>query len=332
MKRNKMYTSLSELFKKHSFSNYLKKLMITVLVIFSLNSCEEPYTPITLESEQEYVVEGYVEAGEESNPVFVIVSRSIPFISTISPEKFSTLFVNDANVTVNDGDKTVSLLPVCLSQIPDELKNEVYAVLGFNPDSTSADICIYADLFGLIKKEYNRRYDLTVKISDKIITATTTIPEMVPITGLRWADPPGAPNDTLARLWATLKDPSGVSNYYRYFTAQGGSALIPPFNSVIDDPLFDGMEFEFPLQRAQRRGEGNFDPDTFGLYQRGDTVHIKWCSIDKAHFDFWNTRDFSANSGGPFASYTRITSNIKGGLGVWGGYAVAHYRMRVPIK
>jgi hypothetical protein len=317
---------------KINITKFLQFIFIPTMILIGVSSCEEPYTPDTFESEQEYVVEGYVEVGEESNPVFVIVSRSIPFLSTINPEKFATLFVNDAEVTVNDGDKTVSLIPVCLSQIPEELKEEVYAVLGFNPDSTSVDLCLYADLLGLIKKEYNRRYDLTVRVSDKTITATTTVPQLVPLTNLRWTDPPGIPSDTLARLWVTLEDPPGVANFYRYFTAQGGGSLIPPFNSAIDDPLFDGMKFEFPLQRAQRRGEGNFDPDSFGLFMRGDSVHIKWCAIDKEHFDFWNTRDFSANSGGPFASYTRISSNINGGLGIWGGYAVSHYRTRVPLK
>ncbi|MBK9151113.1 MAG: DUF4249 domain-containing protein [Saprospiraceae bacterium] len=310
------------------FSTFLFFLMITI----GVSSCEEPYTPNTLESEQEYVVEGYVEVGEEANPVFVIVTRSIPFITTISPDQFSKLFVNDAQVTVNDGEKTVSLIPVCLSQIPEDLKREVYAVLGFNPDSTAVDICIYADLFGQVRKKFNNKYDLTVRVGQKTMTASTTVPELVPLKEFRWAEPPGQPIDTMARLWVTLEDPKGVPNFYRYLTAQSDGPLIAPFNSVIDDPIFDGMKFEFPLQKAERRGDGNFDPDTFGLFRRNQPVHIKWCSIDQEHYDFWRTRDSGANRGGPFASYIRISSNIKGGLGIWGGYAVAHYRMTVPPK
>ncbi|MBK7223573.1 MAG: DUF4249 family protein [Saprospiraceae bacterium] len=54
--------------------------------------------------------------------------------------------------------------------------------------------------------------------------------------------------------------------------------------------------------------------------------------LDKVHFDFWKTRDFAANSGGPFSSYTRIKTNINGGLGIWGGYSVQNYRLYCPPK
>ena len=53
---------------------------------------------------------------------------------------------------------------------------------------------------------------------------------------------------------------------------------------------------------------------------------------DEAHFDFWNTRDFSANSAGPFSSYTRIKGNVDGALGIWGGYSVDSYRLFVPYE
>jgi hypothetical protein len=306
--------------------------VIAVWMVLGFSSCEEPYIPSTSEQEQEIVVEGYVEAGEGANPTFVILTKSIPFISTISADKFAELFVKGANVTVFDGDKTVQLTELCLSQIPDDLKDEVFAVLGLNPDSSSVDICVYADLFSQIKREQGRSYDLKVQVQGKTLTATTTIPEFAGLFDFTFKEPPGVPRDTLAELRVKIKDPKGKKNYYRYFTATSKDPrFIPPFGSVTDDALFDGMEFEFPLQKASRRG-GDFDPDSFGLYRRTDSVFIKWCNIDKAHFDFWNTRDFSANSGGPFASYTRIITNIQGGLGIWGGYAAETYKLYVPPK
>ncbi|MBK8348299.1 MAG: DUF4249 domain-containing protein [Saprospiraceae bacterium] len=314
---------------------HIKKLIYSLIIptfILSQTSCEETFVPDTSVSQQEIVVEGYVEAGKDANPVFVILTRSIPFISTIEPDKFSELFVKNAKITVFDGDKTVELNEICLSQIPDELKEEVYAVLGLNPDSTAADICVYADLFEKITREYGRKYDLKVMVDDKILTATTSIPQPIGLSGFKWSDPPGAPNDTLAQLNVTINDPVAEKNFYRYFTATGKDRqFIPPFGSVTDDAIFNGKEFEFPLQKAQRRG-GDFDPVTFGLYERGDSVFVKWCAIDKAHFEFWNTRDFSANSGGPFSSYTRISSNVTGGLGIWGGYAIESYSLYPPPK
>jgi Domain of unknown function (DUF4249) len=307
------------------------KLLFSAIILFAFTSCEVEYIPETSISEQEIVVEGYVEVGEGSNPTFVILTRSIPFISTINPDKFTELFVRNAEVSVFDGDKTVTLTEICLSQIPEELKAQVYAVLGFNPDSSSVDICVYADLLQQIKRDYGRKYDLKVQVEGKTITASTTVPAYTGISNFMWVDPPGTPSDTLAQLNVTIDDPAGIKNYYRYLTATGDDALIPPFGSVTDDAIFDGKKFEFPLQKAERRG-GDFDPESFGLFMRGDSVFVKWCSIDKVHFDFWNTRDFSANSGGPFSSYTRIATNIKGGLGIWGGYACNTYRLYAPPK
>lgn len=304
-------------------------------VVFLVSSvfigCEEPYTPSTIESQQEYVVEGYVEAGNQTNPVFVMISRSIPYLSTVSPDKFAELFVKNAEVTVNDGDKSVRLTQICLNDLPEEIKKMVAEALNLDPENLTADICIYGDILNQIIKEEGRTYTLDITVEGKQLKATTTIPIHVPIHDLVWMDPPGTPNDTLARLLATIQDPLETMNYYRYFTADVGEGFVAPFNSVVDDAIFNGKTFEFPLQKAERRG-GDFSPETFGLYKRGSKVVIKWCSLDKQHFNFWNTRDFAANSGGPFSSYTRISTNIEGGLGIWGGYAVSVDTLEVPVK
>jgi len=316
---------------KMNIMKKIRTIFVFVAIIFVFSSCEEEYTPDTNISQQEIVVEGYIEVGESSNPTFVILTKSIPFISTINPDKFTELFIKNASVSVFDGEKTVSLTEICLSQVPDELKAQVYDVLGFNPDSSAVDICVYADLFEQITKAYDRKYDLKVIAEGKTLTASTTIPQYVGLSDFKWNDPPGKPNDTLTELNVRINDPASIKNYYRYLTASGKNRLTPPFGSVTDDAIFDGKDFEFPLQKAERRG-GDFDPETFGLFKRSDSVFVKWCNIDKAHYDFWNTRDFSANSGGPFSSYTRIATNIKGGLGIWGGYAVHTYRLYAPPK
>lgn len=312
----------------------MKQLVYTIfcLVVLGLSACEDEYIPETSVSQQEIVVEGYIEAGEGSNPTYVMVTKSIPFISSISQDKFAEFFIKGADVSVFDGDKTVNLTELCLADLPDDIKKQVYEVLGFNPDSTVADICVYADIFNQITKEVGRKYDLTVVAEGKTLTSSTTIPVHVGLYDFSWQDPPGEPSDTLAELNCKISDPIG-KNFYRYFTATGKEPrLIPPFTSVTDDAFFDGRDsLEFPLQKAESRG-GDFDLETFGYYERGDSVVVKWCTIDEQHFDFWKTRDFAANSGGPFSSYTRISSNIKGGLGIWGGYAVHTYRLYCPPK
>ena len=100
--------------KKMKTSNIIYLLAIIV----SLYSCEEPYTPPTTEDSQQYVVEGYVESGEGSLPTYVLLTRSIPYLSEIGPDKLASLFVKDASVVVNDGDKDVTLTKLCVDALP----------------------------------------------------------------------------------------------------------------------------------------------------------------------------------------------------------------------
>ncbi|MFT4535043.1 MAG: hypothetical protein ACJA1A_001583 [Saprospiraceae bacterium] len=303
---------------------------ISILAIFSLGGCIEDYVPSPEETKQELVVEGFIEAGEGSTPAYVLITKSIPFLSTIDLSTFDDLFVNEAKVSVNDGIKSVEFTELCLADLPPVIKELAAQVLGFDPDSTSLNICAYVDILDQLDRRIGGKYDLIIETEDAIITATTSIPTFIPLTKLRWDDPPGTPSDTLARLWVTIADNENEDNYYRFFTEENNTGFVIPFSSVTDDAFFNGQNFEFPLNKAERR-DGEFDPNSFGLYNRGDSIRIKWMNIDEAHFDFWNTLEFSRNNTGPFGSFNRVTSNVDGALGVWGGYAVGYYEDVVPF-
>ena len=75
---------------------------------------------------------------------------------------------------------------------------------------------------------------------------------------------------------------------------------------------------------------GDFDFDTFGYFWRGDTVVVRAASLDYAHFRFWQTLEYNTGSQGPFGTYTRIESNINGGLGIWGGISYNDYTIIIP--
>jgi hypothetical protein len=310
----------------------LKNIIYTVstLAMISLGGCIEDYVPSTEETKQETVIEGFIEAGESSAPAYVLITKSIPFLSTIELSTFDDLFVNEAKVTVNDGTNNVELTELCLADLPPGIKEVAAQVLGFDPESTSLNICAYVDILDQLDRKIGGKYDLRIETGESIITATTTIPPFIPLTKLRWDDPPGAPSDTLARLWITIADDEEEDNYYRYFTEENNTGFVIPFSSVTNDAFFDGQDFEFPLNKAEQR-DGSFDPNTFGLYNRGDSIRIKWMNLDEAHFDFWNTLEFSRNNSGPFSSFNRVSSNVDGALGIWGGYAVGYYEDMVPF-
>lgn len=299
--------------------------MGTVIISFiALLGCEEEYIPEPSGEGQKFVVEGYIEAGQDPLPPYVILTRTFDFYSELGPDQFNSAFVHGADVEVSDGTLTVKLLEVCLLDLPPDIRDQVAAQFGIKSDSLAVNFCIYVDLFNLLNPQENKRYDLKINVEGQTIMATTVIPPHIPIDTLFFASPPGQPNDTLAQLRVTITDPPGVRNYYRYFGSTNGNAYKAIFSSVEEDLFFDGKSFEFQLYNPETT-DADVDPSEFGLYFVGDTISIKWCTVDEAYFDFWNTLEFSNANQGPFASYTRLQSNIQGGLGIWGGLSVSYY-------
>jgi hypothetical protein len=313
--------------------NYkLLGLLSVISLLFVMTNCSEPYIPPTSQDDQQFVIEGFVEAGENTFPVYVLITKSIPFISEVGQETFESIFVSDADVRVTDGDKEVQLTQLCANDpnLPDVFKEAVAAFFGIEISEMAPNICVYVDILDQITKEIGRSYDLQVTIGEEVMTATTTIPRHIPLENIKVADTPGDGIDTLAKLNVTVSDPVG-RDYHRYVSGIGDRGYTPPFTSVTDDAFFDGDSFEFPLDRASYPDE-DFDFATVGFWPRGDTARIKWMNLDKVHFDFWNTRDFAANSGGPFSNYTRIAGNVDGALGIWGGYSISEYVIPIPPK
>jgi hypothetical protein len=291
-------------------------------------ACEEAFIPPVVSGTDQLVVEGYIEAGDVPTPPYVLVTRSFPFFNELSQDQLSNAFVHDATVTVSDGTLTVVLTEICLDDIPPAVRDQLGAFIGVSPDSIGFNICVYLDTSFSMLGEAGKTYTLTVATGSETVTATTTIPDPVPLDTLYFTAPPGQINDTLAQLLVRLNDPPGVHNYYRYFTRTNDGFFDRPFTSVTDDRLFDGQQFLFPLTKAEP-ANADFDFNTFGLYRVGDETTIKWMNIDKAQFDFWNSLEFSRSNQGPFSSYTRVSHTVSGGLGVWAGISARYYTLRV---
>lgn len=298
-------------------------LFLMIATVVSFTACEEEFTPEIASEPLDIVVEGFVEAGPNPTPTYVLLTRSFSFYSEFGADELDQGFVNDAIVEVTVDGNTFTLPELCLNDLAPEEREVAAELLGFDPDSIMINFCIYIDLFNAIAPEAGKTYDLNIEVEDKILTASTTIPEYVPLDSLRFQQPPGEPSDTLRELRCLIQDPE-ITNYYRYLTQINGEGFVPGFNSVTDDRFFNGQAFEFPLQKGEPRN-GEFDQTTFGLYEVGDTATIKWCVIDEAHYKFWSTLEFNAVNQGPFSSYTRIETNIEGGIGIWGGLSAEYY-------
>ncbi len=302
----------------------INKIFFLILVSIIIVSCEKEFIPNVIVSD-EIVVEGYIEAGKSNTlPPYVILTKNIPFFKELTAEQFANLYVKNAEVTITDGKTTSTLQPICWKNLTANEKQIVSRLIGVNVDSVSKDfdLCIYLDPGGAFRAKEGNTYDLTVKAEGKIITASTTIPLSVPLDSAFFIQPPGNTGDTLAQMRAWITDPQGP-NYYKYFTRTNTGPYVTGANSVVDDRFFNGQSFKFNLFKSEPR-QTNTKPEAFGLFRLGDTISIKWCNIDKAHFDFWSTLEFNARNQGPFSAYTRIKSNIKGGIGIWGGINVSY--------
>ena len=321
----------------------IRVISYLLLVLALSTACEKEYIPETTYDGPQVVVEGYIQNGPGALPPFVLLTRSIEYSASLNQDVLNDLFIHDAEVLISDGDNTIQLFELCVSDLsflPQFLQNAIAQAIGIPPiDSLGFDICVYTDLGGILglglTVEEGRNYELTVIAEGfDTIRSKTTLTPRVNIDSLTYVDHPAYPNfDSLVEVRAHFQDPPGP-NYYRSFSQRNQEAMYPAGTrgtngSVSDDNIFDGQNFSFAILRGQDPF-GEFDFDTFGYFWRGDTVTIRAASIDYEHFRFWKTTEYNTGSQGPFGTYTRIESNIEGGLGIFGGISYNDYTIIIP--
>lgn len=281
-------------------------VILFLIVVILLNSCEKNISVEVPHVESEVVVEGYIEAG--GHPL-VLLSNSLPFFGTISTNQLDQLqsTIQGATITVSNG-----IVTDTLQQIP-----------GFG---------VYYSLN--IVGEAGKTYLLKIKSGEKTLTASTFIPPAIPLDSV-WFKVDGN-RDSLGYAWAHLTDPDTLGNCYRWFAQrinhytygdlighEKDTAMVTPRGSVFDDKFINGRSFDLAFDRGKFPNSTKEDDnnDEEGFFKRGDTIVVKFCTIDRAHFEFWRTEETQVgNNGNPFGSPAPVTSNIKGGLGIWGGY------------
>jgi hypothetical protein len=280
--------------------------IVLLICVISLASCEKNISVEVPHAESAIVVEGYIEAGKHP---FILLSNTLPFFGTISTNLLDQLqtTIQGATVTINNGNVIDTL-----QQVP-----------GFGA------------YFSLnMVGEAGKTYALRIETDGKILTASTFIPAAVHLDSV-WFKVDGN-RDSLGYAWAHLTDPDTLGNCYRWFAQRinhytyGDDAgkekdtlFIAPRGSVFEDKFINARSFDFAYNRGTYPNSDKEDDnnDERGFYKTGDTIIIKFCTIDRAHFEFWRTEETQVgNNGNPFGSPAPVTSNIIGGLGIWGGY------------
>lgn len=302
-------------------------------LVMLLAGCEKTITVELPTTEARIVVEGTIET---DRPPLVILTRTQGFFEPTSVASIAASFVSEATVTVFDGTTTHTLDRVCSSLIPDSLLEEAAAASGLDVNLlANANICIWTKLDGSLLGVNGRSYRLEVVADDRTLRSTTTIPNPVAPDSLWFKLALQRPNDdSLGFIWARISDPDTIGNHYRWLamrTNAGPDGLpkdpthVAPFFSVYEDRFVNGLTFDFAFSRGARPFSDADDDsnEERGYFKRGDTVEVKYVSIGRREYQFYNSfQNNAATQGDVFSTPANVISNIEGGLGVWAGYGV----------
>lgn len=317
----------------HCFS-VLRMCVALAAAAVLLQSCEKEVSVDLPETEPRVVVEASIEAGQ---PPLVILTRTQAFFAPTSISSIANSFISEANVTVFDGSITHVLDRICSSLLPPELVEEAAAATGIEPALLmNADICIWTKLGDDLLGEEGRTYRLEVEAEGRSLSATTTIPHAVAPDSSWFRLALQRPNDdSLGFVWARISDPDTLGNHYRFFSRRINSGadgqpkdagFVAPFFSVYEDRYVNGLTFDFAFSRGRRPFSQAEDDENEerGYFKVGDTVVVKFASMGRAEYLFFNSFQNNAGSQGDvFSTPSNVVSNIQGGLGVWVGYGVA---------
>jgi hypothetical protein len=259
-----------------------------------------------------------VDASIENNkPPMVVLSNSINYFSSLTAGALEASFVHQAVVEISNGVDSQQLVEYMGN-------NGIYNLYYYSVDTTNA-----ANVF---VGAFNTTYSLSITVNGKFYTASTTITSVAKkIDSLWWQPAPANPDTSYVVLDASITDPKGYGNYIRYFTSVNGGPFLPGLTSVYDDQITDGTTYDVQVEQGVDRNQ-TIDFNTYAFFNRGDSITVKFCNIDKTTFDFWRTMEYDYQSiGNPFSTPTQVLGNISNGaLGYFGGYAAQYISLDVP--
>jgi len=308
---------------KHNFFIYLLPLFVLII-----SSCTTDITLSLPQGTEKLVVEGHIEPGQ---PPLILLTKSTAYFASTNITDVGTSFVHNAIIKVSDGTRTDSLIEINLGSIPDSLAQKImdYYQIKSGSISTGFNFSFYTSLTML--GEVGKTYKLTIDAQGRKISSVTTIPPLV-VPDSFWVIPPkdDPGNDSMVMLYFRFQDPPDQANNYRYFTKRNKEPFYPARNgSVMDDKLFNGQDIIWNISSGTSGYDTSFRK-AHGMFWKGDTVVVKFCTIDDAHRQFWQTFEQANENGGPYANPVQIKTNIVGGLGIWGGYGSVYHTIYIP--
>lgn len=309
-----------------------------LLALATLVSCERAIDLDLPTGQAQLVVQGHIEPGL---PPIVILTNTQPVFAPFDSTTISGSLIHGATVTVTTRDSVFALREVAADSLPTafvrffaEQAGIRLAPNGHLPFRLTFYTYLPAPGQPPLLGHPGRTYTLRAQAPDgRALSANTSLPWPRSLDSL-WFKPlaGGTPADSLLVLWYRFRDPDTLGNATRYFTKVNAEPFYPPqLQSVFTDEFVNGRTVDFSLERGRPRSAPSVDAARAGLFRRGDTVTVRWCAIDQPHFRFWLSVDNALNSNGsPLAAPAALNSNVRGGLGIWGGYGTTYKTAVAP--
>jgi hypothetical protein len=286
---------------------------MTILGLSILCSCEKNINFNLKESEPLLTVDAQI---ENNRAPVVILTKSFSYYQKIDPALLAGSFVRNAEVYMSNGTSTHRLKEYSIPLVPG------IAAYYYSTDSSNMATAFEGEL--------NRTYTLRIVSEGKEYLAETEIPASVNYPDSVWFKvAPQNPDTNKRVLYIKATDPAGRGNYVRYFTKKNNQPFLPGEN-VFDDQVIDGSTYQIQLPQGIDRNNPVKEDSSF--FNKGDTVTLKFCAINKASYTFWNTWEFAYQSiGNPFAQPNKVVGNISNGaLGIFCGYAAGYRTVVAP--
>ncbi len=294
----------------------MKKWVPLFCLIATFISCEKDIDFQPDSQAPKLVVDAQIETGQA--PI-VVLTHSLNYFSAIDPSMLAGSFVHAAKIVMMDGTNTYQLKEYSYSSgantfyfYSNDIASPATAIIGQN----------------------GKKYDMSIVVDGVTYASSTNIPLLLKkIDSIWWKKAPNNADTTTSIVMARVTDPPGFGNYIRYFTRnRNGNPFLPGDKSVFDDQVIDSKTYDIPVDQGVDRTKPSISNDSSSYFYRGDTVTIKFCNIDKASYDFWNTWEFAYQSiGNPFSSPNKVIGNISNNaLGAFCGYATQFKTVIIP--
>ncbi len=282
------------------------KLLIPLLCLVALISCEKDIDIDMPDYERQLMVEGFI---INNKPSILILTSNYEYTEQAGLELYENSFIHDAQITITDGNGD--------SEVLNEISNY----------DEILDYTSYMYVGSTLIGQLGNTYTLTIEVEGKIIVAETYIPDLVDILDI-WGEPhPDAQNDSMKIVKCKINDPT-EKNYYRYLYEINGFDGASPERSTVDDSYFNGKEYIKAIDSGLENEEQDIHGGVAGYFYIGDTITVNWMNVEKSYYDFWTTIDFRRTTEtSPFMSPTKVPGNVGGALGHWSGIALSQKKI-----